>query len=243
MYNNKPIIQEVKMCGRVILSFDYETIKEILLTTYNVSSVNISTNYPRYNIAPGQNLISIIHDGKNFRAGELHFGFVPSWAKDKNIGYSLINARSESVYNKPTFKQSFFKKRCLIIANGFYEWKKVGKEKQPYCFKLKDNGFFTMAGLWTTYCKTDGNKLHSCAIITTEANSLMRPIHHRMPVIIPRENEQDWLNPLNNDINILKNLLVPYSSKKMYSYPVSQKVNSVKIDSPDCILPLNNYNN
>lgn len=226
------------MCGRAILSFDFDTLKEMLQTTYSIPEPHINPIYPRYNIAPGQGLLAIIHDGTGYRCGELHWGFVPPWSKDEKSGYSLINARAESLHEKPTFKDSFEKKRCSILVNGFYEWKRSDKQKVPYCFQVENGALFSLAGLWTSYKKEDGSKLHSCTIITTGANTLMQPIHHRMPVILSKVAEEAWLNPHNKDLNGLQKLLIPYPSTEMSSYQVDQMVNSVKIDSPQCILPV-----
>lgn len=227
------------MCGRVILSFDFDTLNEMLQTTYSIPAPHINPIYPRYNITPGQGLLTVIHDGSNYRAGELHWGFVPPWSKDEKIGYSLTNARSESIHEKPTFKSSFEKKRCSILVNGFYEWQRSEKQKVPYLFQVEEGSLFSIAGIWTSYVRNDGSKLHSCAVITTEANALMQPIHHRMPVILSKEGEQEWLDPHNNkSLNTLQKLLTPYPSTKMTSYQVSQMVNNAKMDSPECILPV-----
>ncbi|MBC7961154.1 MAG: SOS response-associated peptidase [Vallitaleaceae bacterium] len=226
------------MCGRVILSFDFDTLEEMLSTNYSIPEYHINPIFPRFNITPGQGLLAIINDGKTNRAGELHWGFVPSWAEDEKIGYTLTNARSETLHEKPTFKSSFEKKRCLILANGFYEWKRDGKEKIPYRFQVGDAQLFSMAGLWTSYSRKDGTKLYSCAIVTTQANELMQPIHHRMPSILTREAENEWLDPNNKNLTSLQKLLGPYPASKMSAYKVSTLVNSGRVDSPECILPI-----
>ncbi len=222
------------MCGRVILSFDFDTLIEMLQTTYSIPEPHINPIFPRFNITPGQGLLTVLHDGTGYRAGELNWGFVPPWAKDLKIGYSLTNARAETVHEKPTFKASFQKKRCVILANGFYEWERTDKQKIPYRFQVEDGALFSMAGLWSTYKKEDGTAHYSCTIITTEANTLMQPIHHRMPVILSKASEKAWLEPTTNTLALQK-LLSPYPSDKMSAYRVSQLVNSGKVDSPECI--------
>lgn len=225
------------MCGRVILSFDFDTLKEMLQTTYSIPAPHINPVYPRYNICPGQGLLTVLHDGSGYRAGELDWGFVPTWSKDQKKGQLLINARAESLHEKPTFKKLFERKRCVILANGFYEWQRKEVQKTPYRFQVEESSLFSMAGLWTSYEKEDGTKSYSCVVITTEANTLMQPIHHRMPVILSKENEKEWLDSNNRNLTTLQKLLTPYPATKMSAYQVSTIVNSAKTDSPECILP------
>ncbi len=225
------------MCGRYLLSYDLEDLIKILQEKYEIRKPNIDYYEPRYNIAPSQPVLSIINDGKNNRVGNLHWGFVPYWAKDKKIGYKLINARSETLNKKPAFKHSFKNKRCIILSNGFYEWKSEGSKKSPYLIQLKNKSILPFAGLWSSYQNDDGTKFFSCTIITTTPNKLIEPIHNRMPVILDSKSEKIWLNKNISDTNLLSTYLKPYSSDKMHSYKVSTLVNNSRIDCKECIKP------
>ena len=226
------------MCGRFTLIVTYEQLLEILDKHYNIQSFNMQTLLPRYNIAPTQDVISIIHDGINYRAGYLKWGLVPSFAKDEKIGYQMINAKSETIHEKPSFLPSLTHKRCVILADSFYEWKKDDHGKTPMRIQLSDEKIFPMAGLWSTFIRPDGTKLHTCTIITTEANELMEKIHDRMPVILDEKSEKEWLNPRNTNLYTLTQLLKPYDSKKMKSYKVSPLVNNASNDLEECIKPV-----
>ncbi|MGX1262330.1 putative SOS response-associated peptidase YedK [Rossellomorea marisflavi] len=193
---------------------------------------------PRFNIAPSQEVFSIISDGKKRRGGTLRWGLVPHWAKEAKIGYKMINARAEGIEEKPSFREPFRKKRCLIIADGFYEWKKVDDRKQPYRFVMKDRKPFAFAGLWETWKKGDA-PLHTCTIITTTPNAVTEDVHDRMPVILKRADYDRWLDPSNQAVHMLKSLLVPYPAEEMELYPVSELVNSPKNDVADVLSPLN----
>ncbi|MDP5276377.1 SOS response-associated peptidase [Chengkuizengella axinellae] len=218
------------MCGRFTITV---TIDE-LLSRYLIESVPFRY-IPRYNAAPGQLITSIIaNKGKN-RIGQLKWGLVPSWAKDEKIGYKLINARAETLQEKASFKKIVHNKRCIIPVDGFYEWKKTNGMKQPMRIQLKDQSVFSLAGLYDTWVNSEGEKLHSCTIITTEPNQLMLHIHDRMPVILNREEENQWLNHEQYQFDSLKPLFKPYPSDQMMAYPVSNVVGNVKNDSPECI--------
>ena len=190
---------------------------------------------PRYNIAPSQLSPVILNtNGKNLLR-MFKWGLVPSWSKDTKIGYRMINARAETISEKPSFKKPFISQRCLVIADGFYEWQKPDKNtKIPHRFIMKDRKLFTMAGLWDVW-KKDSDPLYTFTIITTSDNELMKPIHDRMPVILPKENRKIWLNPESNKAE-LKELLVPYDSNMMDKYRVSDVVNSWKNDLPECFI-------
>ncbi|CAM2814528.1 SOS response-associated peptidase [Paenibacillus sediminis] len=220
------------MCGRFTLTVSLEQ----LLVRYDVHmTYSISYHHPQYNVAPTQQVLAIIHDGTRNRLGELKWGLVPSWAKEPAVSGKMINARSETLAHKPAFKLPFERKRCIIPADSFYEWQLTAESKQPYRIGLKDGGIFSLAGLYDTWTNPDGTKLSSCTIITTSANSLMAPIHDRMPVILPQEAEDEWLRRDNHNIEALQQLLVPYPAEEMKAYPVSTLVNSVKNNSPACI--------
>ncbi|MGD1951060.1 MAG: SOS response-associated peptidase [Leptolyngbyaceae cyanobacterium] len=188
---------------------------------------------PRYNIAPSQPVSAIIA-GRDYRI--FQWGLVPSWAKDYKIGYRLINARSETVAEKPSFRAAFKRRRCLIPADGFYEWQRAAnnKKKQPFYIHLKARSLFAFAGLWEQWESGDGSYLETCTILTTEPNELMEPVHNRMPVIIAKADYERWLTASPAQV---QGLMQPYDADKMAAYPVSTLVNSPRNESPDCIEP------
>jgi putative SOS response-associated peptidase YedK len=222
------------MCGRFSITINQEELKAHLSTNYNVANFSAVFKLPRFNIAPGQEIIAIINDGNNNRVGHLKWGFIPSFAKDEKIGFSMINAKSETIDEKISFRQSFQNRRCLILADSFYEWKRVGKDKTPMRIKKIDGNIFAMAGIWNTYIRPDGVKVHSCAIITTSANKLVGEIHDRMPVILNKEDQKVWLNQVSDTI-ALKALLKPYPEAEMEAYQVSSIVNNAANDVIECI--------
>ncbi|MCR3906291.1 MAG: SOS response-associated peptidase [Tenericutes bacterium] len=223
------------MCGRFTVSVTLDELKQYLYDDYDIEEVNNDFNLPRFNVAPGQSIISIINDRTKNRVGLLKWGFIPSFAKDEKTSLNIINAKAETLHQKPAFITSFQSKRCVIIADGFYEWKKSDDKKTPMHIQLKDKKLFPMAGLWNTFTKDDGTKIHTCAIITTKANDMMSTIHDRMPVILSEDSRKSWLNPDNKDLNELSRLLNPYDSNQMESYQVSNIVNNASNDVPDCI--------
>jgi putative SOS response-associated peptidase YedK len=165
---------------------------------------------------------------------KMRWGLIPYWAKDKSFGAKAINAVSETAAEKPAFKDSMKKRRCLILADGFYEWKKLCSKKQPYNIGMKDGGLFAFSGLWDRWKDPDGKVIESCTILTTEANPLLKDIHDRMPVVIEKEDYDLWLDPDMTDPVKLADLLKSFDSRKMRIYPVSSAVNSVKNDVPEC---------
>jgi len=188
----------------------------------------------RFNIAPQQN-VPVILNATPEEISLVRWGLVPGWAEGPNMKYTMINARAESLREKPMYRGLVRRKRCLIIADSFYEWKKEGKTKQPFRIMLENEGLFCFAGLWDHW-ERDGNEITSCTIITTDANRLVRPIHDRMPVILPREREGDWLAEIRDQD--LDELLKPYDPQALKAYPVSPAVNNPKNDQSDIILPL-----
>lgn len=226
------------MCGRFVVSYTYQELLEFLGGAFDIFDLDVDVNLPKYNIGPGQKVISIISDGEKYRAGTLKWGLVPSWAKDEKIGYKMINARSETITEKPSYKSLFRNKRCLILADGFYEWKKTETKKQPMYIQTKDRQMFLFAGLWSSYQKPDGTKLYTTTIITTSANEMMSDIHDRMPVILDLEQAKVWLDMNIKDRSVLQSLLQPYDSTKMTYHPVSTLVNKVENDVPQCIQPI-----
>ena len=195
---------------------------------------------PRYNIAPSQEVPAVIQNrevgGREFRP--FRWGLVPSWAKDPVIGNRMINARSETAATKPAFRKPFGERRCLILADGFYEWKRDGSRKQPYYIKLRDGEPFAFAGLWDHWAPADGQPLETCTILTTTPNALVQPIHDRMPVILPSSAYGAWLDPTVSDVPTVQALLTPYPADEMIAYPVSTRVNNPAHDTPECVLPL-----
>lgn len=224
------------MCGRytIVITMDE-------LMRYYMLEMPANHFYtPKYNVAPGQMVMAIISDGQKNRLGELKWGLIPNWSKDEKIGYKMINARADTVADKPAFRSSFQRKRCIIPADGFYEWQKIGTEKQPMRITLKDEGIFSMAGLYDSWIAPDGSKVSSCTIITTTPNALMENIHDRMPVILHPEDEAIWLNRAIQDKNILLPLLQPFPAEQMRAYPVTAKVGNVRFDDPECLEELGN---
>jgi putative SOS response-associated peptidase YedK len=193
---------------------------------------------PRYNLAPTQNVLVLRQqEGQAGREGVLmRWGLIPSWADDKGIGASLINARAETVSSKPAFRAAFQRRRCLVPADGFYEWKPEDGKRQPYFFTRSDDGLFAFAGLWEVWQK-DGQRLETVSILTTAANEVVRPVHDRMPVILPQGAEALWLGPQSGDAAGLAELLRPFPADEMRSRPVSTAVNSAKNEGPACIEP------
>ena len=226
------------MCGRFTITIDLEDLREYLVDHYDITELKSEFELPRYNIAPTQDVITIINDGSKNRVGLLKWGLIPPFAKDEKIGASMINAKSETLMERPSFRSSFQTKRCVILADSFYEWKREENKKTPMRIGLNNNQIFPMAGLWSTFTRSDGSKIHSTTIITTHANELMSEIHHRMPVILDDESVATWLNPRNQDLNMLSKMLKPYESKDMYSYKVSPIVNNARNDLKECILKI-----
>lgn len=220
------------MCGRFTLTTDLDRLAE----HFAFRAAHLSYT-PRYNIAPSQPVLTLI-DAQEHRAGFLRWGLIPSWAKDPGIGDRMINARAETVAEKPSFRRALQKRRCLVLADGFYEWRKEGKKKTPLFITLKAREPFAFAGLWETWKSPTGEAIHSCTIITTTPNALMESIHNRMPVILPREAEMRWLDRTVEDPQSLLQLLTPYPAEAMVAYQVSQFVNSPRNDTPACIEPV-----
>jgi len=226
------------MCGRFTITIDLEDLREYLVDHYDITELKSEFELPRYNIAPTQDVITIINDGSKNRVGLLKWGLIPPFAKDEKIGASMINAKSETLMEKPSFRSSFQTKRCVILADSFYEWKREENKKTPMRIGLNNNQIFPMAGLWSTFTRPDGTKIHSTTIITTHANELMSEIHDRMPVILDDQAVATWLNPRIQDLNMLSKMLKPYDSKAMYSYKVSPIVNNARNEVKECILKI-----
>jgi putative SOS response-associated peptidase YedK len=221
------------MCGRFTITLDPGELQELLELGPYIHIVQ-----PRYNVAPSQP-IPIVKDPQS-RAVELYlWGLVPFWAKDPGIGSRLINARSETAYEKPSFRAAFKYRRCLIPADGFYEWHSAAKggDKTPYLFKLKDDGPFTFAGLYEHWQSPDGGELHSCTILTCPPNELVGRYHSRMPVMLNKQDRWAWLDPDQKQAS-LRDMLQPYPAEEMKAYAVSRAVNSPKNDNPSVVEPV-----
>lgn len=196
---------------------------------------------PRYNIAPAQEIAAVRTTGAGKELSSLKWGLVPSWAKDVSIGNKMINARAETLSEKPSFREAFRRRRCIIPASGFYEWQKQSSgAKQPFYFYLKERQVFGFAGLWEEFLDREiGLLLESCMIITTEANEVLKAVHDRMPVILHRDNYDQWLDDKEADVSRLQKLLAPYPSEEMESHPVSRAVNSPASDAESLNQPVN----
>ena len=190
-----------------------------------------------YNIAPTQDVLTVV-GGETRRGGFMRWGLVPWWAKDLSISSRMINARAETVAERPAFRDALRRRRCLVLADGFYEWQRTGASKRPMRVVMRTGEPFAFAGLWSTWKGPDGNRIASCAIITTTTNDLLRPIHDRMPVILPKHMEEFWLDPAVDDPDMLASALTPYPDDAMEAYEVSDIVNSSANDGPEVIAPL-----
>ncbi|NET40117.1 MAG: SOS response-associated peptidase [Cyanothece sp. SIO1E1] len=218
------------MCGRFSLVVPERFFSKVFVFE------DIPEMQPNYNIPPGVDIWAIRSGRMAGRAevARLRWGLVPSWAKDPKIGNRMINARSETVSEKPAFRSALGRRRCLIPADGFYEWKREGKIRTPFRIHLTDHEPFAMAGLWESWQTPDGDRLDTCTILTTSSNQIMQPIHDRMPVILNAQSQSVWLNPA-TPVESLKEITVPYPAEKMAAYPVSTLVNSPRNNGPECL--------
>ncbi|MCC6125861.1 MAG: SOS response-associated peptidase [Pirellulales bacterium] len=223
------------MCGR----FSLRARLAELLAEFVVEEQNAATFLPRYNIAPSQPVFAVREKpGAPAPAREavlLRWGLIPSWAADPAIGNRTINARVETVAEKPAFRAALKRRRCLVAADGFYEWKAEGKIKQPYFIHFADDRPFAFAGLWESWEASGHSRIESCTILTTEANELMRPIHHRMPVILRPDDYARWLDPSEQDSSALQPLLISYAGDGLEAYPVGRLVNNPRHDDQNCL--------
>ncbi len=219
------------MCGRYTLRADAREIAR----HFEVEAVPGVT--PRYNVAPSQAVAIIrVAKGGDREADMYRWGLIPSWAKDPGIGNKLINARSETVAEKPAFRDAFKRRRCLVIADGFFEWEKLpARGKQPYYFKLKDDQAFAFAGLYEHWRGPDDRVINSCTLLTTQANDVLRPVHDRMPVMLHQADYDLWLDTDVRQTELLQELFKPYPAEEMTSYWVSTLVNKPTIDNAQLI--------
>jgi putative SOS response-associated peptidase YedK len=215
------------MCGRYSLAIDRNALDDRFALRGGLQLPLA----PRYNIAPTQDVLTVVNEGSGNEARMMKWGLIPPSAKDPSVGNRMINARAETVAEKPSFRQAYRKQRCLVIADGFYEWRKAPGSKAPMRIVVGGGEPFGFAGLWETWRSQEEEFIHSCTIITTTPNELMAPVHSRMPVILPAETEELWLDQ-DTDPAALQSLLVPYMGS-MEAYKVSTLVNSPRNDTPD----------
>jgi len=223
------------MCGRFTLWVDLDQLAAAF--PWMELPEGLETLPPRYNIAPTQPVAVVPNDGSN-RLNFFVWGLVPSWAKDPSVGNRMINARAETLGEKPSFRSAYRRRRCLVLADGFYEWQQgQGKTKTPHYIRLRSGEPFALAGLWEEWHSPEGDQLLTCTIITTEPNELVAQYHNRMPVILPESAYERWLDPAERQPDELDDLLRPYSAAEMEGFPVSTLVNSPMNDDPACIEP------
>ena len=224
------------MCGRYKLTASWAEIHRLYDVT---NSVNLRA---RYNIAPTQDVLAIIYDGatKQRRGEMVRWGLVPFWAKDVKIGYHLINAKAETIAEKPSYREAFKKRRCIIPADAFYEWQETGHSlKQPYAIAMKDRSVFGFAGLWEKWTdKASGETIRSCTIITTEPNKLCAPIHNRMPAILDPADYEQWLGERATSNSALQAMLKPFPAKQMECFKIGKRIGNVKYDEPELVNPV-----
>ena len=217
------------MCGRFSLGADLGELAQ----QFQFDGDGLAFK-PAYNIAPTREVLTVV-DGERRRGGFMRWGLIPWWAKNVSTGSPMINARAETVAGKPAFRDSLRRRRCLVLADGFYEWQRTRGVKRPMRIVMRSGEPFAFAGIWSVWRDQDGNPVPSCAIITTEANDLLRPIHDRMPVILPRDVEVFWLDRSIDDPGALGSVLTSYADDAMEAYKVSGLINSVANDGPEVI--------
>ncbi len=223
------------MCGRFTL---FTSLKE-LTDRFGFDSFPVNLN-PSYNITPTQPVLTVRNipgETKQVQADFMRWGLIPAWAKDASLGGRMINARSETASEKPSFRSAFRKRRCLILADGFYEWRKVSTGKQPVRIQMKGGSPFAFAGLWESWRNREGGEVHSCTILTMSANSFMKNIHDRMPLILQKNNESKWLDSSRTDPEEIKEMIQEFPNDYLESWDVSKLVNIPTNNNPECIEP------
>jgi putative SOS response-associated peptidase YedK len=219
------------MCGRFTLRASSKDITDF----FGIDLPAGPDPVPRYNIAPTQSVL-IVQEGAGGRAAAwARWGLIPSWATDQKIGNRLANARGDTIASKPSFRSAYRKRRCLVPADGFYEWQAVGKKKQPYLFQLRTGGLFALAGLWENW-RRDEVEVLTFTLITTDANDVVRPVHDRMPVILQPNEYNRWLHA--DGAGAVADLLAPFPAEQMTATAVSTTVNNARFDGPACVVPL-----
>lgn len=221
------------MCGRYVMADVTELSERFQLRRLPAEL------FPHYNVAPGQRMPVVVAEGDGRAAQLMRWGLIPSWAKDPKIGSRTINARSDGLADKPSFRTPFRRQRCIVPASGFYEWMKAGSRKTPYFIHRKDRKLLGFAGLWDRWRDPLGHDLLSYSIITTTPNELVAPLHNRMPAILKHDDEEAWLDPDNHDTDFLATLLKPYPAEALEAYTVSTEVNYVENTDERLIAPVN----
>jgi putative SOS response-associated peptidase YedK len=220
------------MCGRFVLTVNPDAIQ----TEFNLTNVPAAMS-PRYNIAPTQP-VAIITNEKPDELTFYNWGLIPSWSKDKSVASKLINARSETAAEKPSFRSAFKRRRCIIPTDGYYEWQARDGQKIPHFIHMEDQKLFGIAGLWEVWHSPEGDEIRTCSILTTDANDFAQTIHNRMPVILDREDYNLWLSPDEKPAPVLQALMKPYQGKNLTAYSVSKMVNRPGVDTPELIVPV-----
>ena len=222
------------MCGRFTLIAPGEAVADL----FQLPETPVLA--PRFNIAPTQPIaaVRVSSIGGPRELTHFHWGLIPRWAKDPKIGSRMINARSETAAEKPSFRAAFKYRRCLVPADGFYEWQKLNGSKKPVRIQMDDGDLFAIAGLWEHWISGDGSEIESCTLLTTEPNDLLAPVHNRMPVIISPDDFDLWLDPGAQHPGEVQHLLRAYPAEAMNYYPVSTHVNNPRNEDPLCIEPL-----
>jgi len=221
------------MCGRYNLITDAQALVDFF--DVDTALIDLAAFHARYNIAPSQYIPAVRQGEQGRELVALRWGLIPAWSKEAKTTYSMINARAETVADKPAYRDAFRQRRCLIPATGFYEWKGASGNRQPYFIGMRGQGLLAFAGLWERWQGGDENSIESCSIIVTNANDAVRPVHDRMPVILARSDYEQWLDPANKAPESLMYLLQPCEAQAMMVYPVSSLVNSPANDGPRCV--------
>ena len=217
------------MCGRFAFYSPHEAVQDIFGVVFTAPLE------PRYNVAPSQFIVTLRNGGETLEPALLKWGLVPSWAKDPAIGHRMINARAETAHEKPSFRAAFKRRRCGILADGFYEWRTQDGRKTPHFISMPDQQPFAMAGLWEHWNGADGTELQTCAILTTSANEVMQPLHDRMPMILSPDNVRRWCSAECDDSVAARHLLSDVTNDTLVYWPVSTVVNNPRNDGADLI--------
>lgn len=221
------------MCGRITQQLTSDEIAELFGADSEIESVG-----GRFNVAPTQNIVGVVERDHQRVVTSFRWGLIPSWADSAKVGVHLINARAETVAEKASFRAPFRKQRCIIPADAFYEWQRAGSVKVPHAIIRRDHQPLALAGLWSSWRDpATEDRIRSCTIITTTANNTLESVHERMPVVLPREVWDEWLDPENGDVLALQSLLRPSADDLLQAYPVSTLVNNVRNDSPELLVP------
>ena len=223
----------VLMCGRYLVTAE----PELIMDVFHLSEPPLVS--PTWNAAPTQQLPVVRFSQEGHRLDHLRWGLVPPWAKDLAIGNRMINARSETAADKPSFREAFRQRRCLVVVDGFYEWKREGDQKHPFCIRLENNRPFGLGGLWERWTSPEGEDVETFTILTTTPNTLMAPLHDRMPVIIEEEQHERWLAADLQDPGQVACLMRPFSAEAMFAYEVTKHVNSSGNNDEGCLVPAN----